>query len=169
MEMIKKATHSKPVLTQVENNTTFWIGHLLADPDDHIAGQTFQCPANGELDNIQVLSSIVHIPGKLTLTLHDFDPVKKNWGPAIRTSTLILEKDYDSKWIQFAMQPLTLIKDKTYAFRLQTPDALIAIGEAASVTTRPFSYGQEWTGSSADLKGHYFTYFSLAFKVEMRA
>ena len=167
--MLKKATHSKPVLTQVENNTTYWIGHLLADPDDHIAGQTFQCPTSGELDNIQVLSSIVHTPGKITLTLHEFDPDKKIWGPEVGSSTLILEKDYDSKWIQFILKPLSLVKDKTYAFRLQTPDALIALGEAASGITKPFSYGQEWTGSSADMKGHYFTYFSLAFKVEMRA
>ena len=169
MEMIKKATHSRPVLTQAQNNTTFWIGHLFADPDDHIAGQTFQCPANGELDNIQVLSSVVHTPGKLVLTLHDFDPQKKSWGPPLRTSTVILEKDNNLKWIRFDVQPLSLLKDKSYAFRLQTPDALIAIGEVATGTAGPFSYGQEWTGSSVDLKGHYFTYFSLAFKVELRA
>ena len=151
METMKKATQLKPVLTQVQNNTTYWIGHMLSDPIDHVAGQTFRCPANGELDNIQVLSSVVQYPGELVLTLHHFDTKNKSWGPALGSSTVKLEKD------------------KTYAFRLQTPNAYVAIGEAATVKAKPFDYGQEWTASSDDKVGQYFTYFSLAFKVELRA
>jgi hypothetical protein len=169
METMKKATELKPVLTQVQNNTTYWIGHMQSDPINHVAGQTFRCPADGELDNIQVLSSVVQYPGELVLTLHHFDTKNKTWGPALGKSSVKLEKDNVSKWIQFRLQPVKLEKDRTYAFRLQTPNAYVAIGEAATVKAKPFTYGQEWTASSDDKIGHYFTYFSLAFKVELRA
>src|SRR5450432_2694913 len=90
MEMTKnsnqpyKGDHAlRPVLTQVENNTTLWIGHLQTDPTDHFAGQTFKCPSAGQLDNIQVYSSTVHQPGHVVLTMHEFDVNTKTWGPAI--------------------------------------------------------------------------------------
>jgi hypothetical protein len=160
----------RPVLTQVENNTTLWIGHLQTDPTEHLAGQTFKCPVAGMLDNIQVYSAAVHNPGQLSLTIHEFDPVQKIWGPAIGKSTLNVERDDSAKWIRFELQPIPLLKDAVYGFRLQTiDDAMIGIGEAATGTKEPFTFGHEWNGDSRDTKGHYFSYFSLAFKVEMCA
>ena len=169
---MKTSTHgspTRPVITQAEKNTTLWIGHLQSDPTDHFAGQTFKCPSEGLLDNIQLYSSAVHNPGEMVLTLHEFDTAAKTWGPAIGNSTLLLEKDDAAKWIRFALQPVPLRKDITYGFRLQTNNALIGIGEAASGMKEPFTFGHEWNGDSKDQKGHYFTYFSLAFKVELCA
>ena len=169
METIKKSSHAQPVITQAENNTTLWIGHLHTDPMDHFAGQTFKCPSGGLLNNIQLYSAAVHHPGDLQLTLHVFDSETKSWGQAIGNSTLSIEKNDNAKWIRFELQPVELKKDVTYGFRLHSNDALIGIGQAASGARKPFTFGHEWSGDSKNQQGHYFTYFSLAFKVELCA
>ena len=169
METKTHSSHPRPVITQAEKNTTLWIGHLQSDPNDHFAGQTFNCPAEGQLDNIQVYSTAVHQPGEMSLTLHEFDSDSKTWGPSIGESSLHLETGDDAKWIRFPLNPVSLRKGVTYGFRLQANNALIGIGEAASGTTNPFTFGHEWNADSTDQRGHFYTYFSLAFKVELRA
>jgi hypothetical protein len=169
MLMTKHDSHPRPVITQAENNTTLWIGHLRSESTDHFAGQTFQCPAEGILNNIQVYSSAVQQPGEITMTLYEFDASSKTWGPPIGSSTLYLQRVDVSRWIRFDLQPVTLFKGATYGFRLQTHEALIGIGEAASGTRQPFTFGHEWNGDSKNQKGNFFTYFSLAFKVELCA
>lgn len=169
METTKHASHPKPVLTQTQNNTTIWIGHLKTDPTDHFAGQTFQCPSDGLLDNIQLFSSAVQYPGELILTLHEFDEAKKIWGPSIGSCSINLQKTNDARWIRFELSPVKLQKNLVYGFRLFAHDALVAIGEAASVNKEPFAFGHEWNADSQNEKGRYFSYFSLSFKVEMCA
>ncbi|HYC39452.1 MAG TPA: hypothetical protein VEB63_03115 [Chitinophagaceae bacterium] len=161
--------NTRPVVTQTQNNTTLWIGHLSSDPTDHFAGQTFQCPSEGVLDNIQVFSSAVQNPGEMLLTLHEFDPATKTWGPSLANSSLELRRGDDSRWVRFELQPVFLRRDITYGFQLHASDAFIGLGEAATVTQYPFTFGQEWKGDSQDREGHYFRYFSLAFKVELCA
>jgi hypothetical protein len=167
METYRHASHTQPLLTQTQNNTTLWVGHLQTDPIDHFAGQTFKCSSDGLLDNIQVYSSAVSKPGEISLTLHEFDNETKNWGQAFASSAVELQKNDDAKWIRFELQPVMLRKDVIYGFRL-TSNALIGIGEAISDNTHPFTFGQEWTGDSKDMQGHFFTYFSLAFKIELK-
>jgi len=160
---------SHPILSQTQNNTTLWIGHLETDPNDHFAGQTFNCPSEGLLNNIQVYASAVQQPGNVSLILHEFDPSTKNWGPAIGDASMFFQKGDDSRWIRFYMQPISLQKGKTYGFRLQTNDAMVGIGEAASDAKKPFTFGCEWNGDTKNERGYFFTYFSLAFKVELCA
>jgi hypothetical protein len=169
METMKHASHPRPVLTQTQNNTTIWIGHLQNDPVDHFAGQTFKCPNDGQLDNIQLYSAAVQYPGEIQLTLHEFDEKSKLWGSSIGNSTVVFQKTDSSRWILFHFAPVQLKKDKIYGFRLQTKDAFIAFGEAASGSRQPFTFGFEWHGDSNDKAGHFFSYFSLTFKVEMVA
>jgi hypothetical protein len=169
MENKKHSSHTHPVLSQNQNNTTRWIGHLQNDPTDHFAGQTFKCPSEGLLNNIQVYSSSVHKPGDVALTLHEFDSAGKIWGPAIGDAAMFLQIGEDSRWVRFYLQPVPLKKDMSYGFRLQTNNALIGIGEAASHSQQPFAFGYEWNGDSKNEEGHYFSYFSLAFKVELCA
>ena len=159
---------SRPVLSQTQNNTTLWIGHLHPDPNDRFAGQTFTCPSDGLLNNIQVYSSKVHQPGDVALTLHEFDPAAKTWGPAIGNASMFLEKGDDDRWVRFNLQPVSLNRNATYGFRLEANNALVGIGEAASDSKQPFT-GHEWNGDSKNIRGYFFTYFSLAFKVEMCA
>lgn len=169
MKTNKTGSYSRPVLTQSQTNATLWIGHLQADPTDHFGGQTFRCPSEGTLDNIQLFSSAVQYPGEVTLTVHEFDPKTKTWGVAIGSSGLVISKgDYD-RWIRFDLTPVPLEKDVVYGFRLQSENALIALGEAASGAKQPFPFGHEWKADSKNERGHYFSYFSLAFKIEMCA
>ncbi|HKB45611.1 MAG TPA: hypothetical protein VKC90_14535 [Chitinophagaceae bacterium] len=169
METTKHDSHLRPLLTQTRNNTTLWIGHLQTDPTDHFAGQTFTSPSDGLLDNIQVYTSAVQQPGEMLLTLHEFDNTTKTWGRSIGNSAVALQRGDDSKWIQFKLQPLSLRRDAVYGFRLQTSNAMIGIGEAATGTKEPFTFGHEWSGDSKNIQGHFYTYFSLTFKVELRA
>ena len=72
METFKSGSHPRPVISQAENNTTLWIGHLQSDPTDHFGGQTFTCPSDGQLDNIQLYASAIpkQKPGDLLLVNH---------------------------------------------------------------------------------------------------
>ena len=169
MQTLKKSSHTRPVLSQAQNNTTLWIGHLQPDPTDHFAGQTFTCPAEGQLDNIQLYSAAVQNSGEVLLTLHEFDANLKNWGPAIGTSKLEVQKGDNDKWIRFDLPPVYLQRDIVYGFRVQANEAMIALGEAATGTKNPFTFGHEWNGDSRNEKGHFYSYFSLAFKVELCA
>jgi hypothetical protein len=167
METMKKSSHPHPVLSQAQNNTTLWIGHLQTDPTDHFAGQTFTCPAEGQLDNIQLYSSAVQYGGEVILTLHEFDPRTKKWGASLGSATLEVQKGDNNQWIRFGLPPVPLHKDADYGFRVQTHKAMIGLGEAATGTKQPFTFGHEWSGDSKNERGFYYSYFSLAFKVEL--
>ncbi|HEX6171608.1 MAG TPA: hypothetical protein VFZ33_18110 [Chitinophagaceae bacterium] len=161
--------HLHPALEQLHRNTCLWIGQLNSGQADHLAGQTFQCPENGSLKKIQVYSIAVSHPGKLILTLHEFDKQTKNWGQILSTAEIEVDENDTENWMQFPLQSVQLYKDKTYGFRLKSPDTLVAIGEAAWSSTSPFTYGEEWNANNIENKDHYYRYFSLAFKVELRA
>ena len=169
MKTVSHGNHPRAVLSQSENNTTLWIGHLQNDPTDHFAGQTFRCPSEGQLDNIQVYTAAINQPGQLNLSLHAFDPESRSWGPALANTSVHIDHGDESHWIRFELQPVGLKKDATYGFRLYTPDAMVGIGEAAAANQRPFPFGFEWSADSSNQKGHFFSYFSLAFRVEMCA
>jgi hypothetical protein len=160
---------SHPVLSQTENNTTLWIGHSPADPTDHFGGQIFKLPVEGLINTIQVYSTAVNQPGEILLTLREFDSNNKLWGTIIGNASRFLQLGENKRWVRFGMDPVALQKDISYGFILQTNDALVGIGEAATATKNPFDFGYEWNADSNNIQGHYFTYFSLAFKVEMVA
>ncbi len=166
---MKTIHQARPVLSQTQNNTTLWIGHLHNDSADRLAGQTFSCPSEGMLNNIQVYSSAVTQPGDMLLTLHEFDAASKTWGPAISQSVLAIERNDTAKWLRFELAPVALQKNNSYGFRLQTEQGIIGIGEAVSHAHHPFHFGCAWNGAGVNEKGRYFNYFSLAFKVELCA
>ncbi|MBS1919022.1 MAG: hypothetical protein JST17_02105 [Bacteroidetes bacterium] len=169
METMKHGNHLRSVLAQANTNASLWIGHLQKSASDHFGGQTFCCPSDGLLDNIQLFSSAVQYPGEITLTLHEFEIKTKTWEQAICSSRLIIRKGDHGRWIRFDFSPIVLQKGTVYGFRLQSHNALIALGEAASDTKLPFSYGYEWKADTKNEKGHFFSYFSLAFNIEMCA
>jgi len=164
-----KTTPSRPVLSQTESNTTLWIGHLNHDANDHLAGQTFSCPSDGLLNNIQVFSAAVTQPGDVLLTMHEFDPLNKTWGPVLMESRQLIDRADESRWIRFNLEPMNLLQSRHYGFRLQTETGIIGIGEAASHARKPFSFGQEWSNDTSQLRDNFYSYFSLAFKVELCA
>ena len=165
-----KNTPLKSVVEQVTNNTTSWIGHDKLDNKDIISGQTFTSPSEMDLEAIEVFTNVVMTPGNVVLTLHPFDNQLKTWGPVIGLASNELDPTDSGKWKSFTFPGLHLNKGKTYGFRLESPDSFIGMGEAAvCYHTTPLNYGQEWRFTNSDKAGHSFSYFSLAFKVDIRA
>lgn len=157
------------VIQQVMNNATRWIGHQVNN-DDIISGQTFIAPKEGELAAIEIFSALVTKPGKVIMTLHHFNRDEKSWGPAIQTCSIEINSNESGRWLPFYMPGMHLDKGKSYGFRLQSSDTLIGVGEAAgNLSKPPFSYGQEWQFTKEQSEGKSYSYFSLAFKIDMKA
>lgn len=170
MDTMTFESHSQSPLEQPVKNTSLWVGHLNADSADHFAGQTFQCPKEGELKEIQVFSDMVSHPGKLALTIREFDKESKQWGQVLSTSVINVDGNDTKNWMHFQFDALPLHKDITYGFQLKAEEeALVAIGEAVWPSKTPFVYGEEWGLNNFENKDHYYRYFSLAFKIAMRA
>ena len=170
METQKSRSPLQVVVQQITNNTTAWIGHQRINNKDIVAGQTFTCPSEGDLDAIEIFSALVLNPGNVKMTIHSFDNATKVWGPALSTSSIAINKVDNEKWISFPQTGLHLQKGNTYGFRLQSNDSCIGIGEAAGSRLQPpFIGGQEWTSNSEGQPGKYYSYLSLAFKVGLRA
>lgn len=170
METNQSRSHLKAVVQQVANNTTSWIGHFHGETKSRVSGQTFICPTAGELDCIEVFSSHVTNDGPVDLTIHSFNPETKVWGSVLGTSRVDFNRMDTGKWISFPLNGLKLQKGMTYAFRLKSDTGLVGVGEAAGIVNHlPYNDGQEWVATSEDQPGNYFTYLSLAFKVELRA
>lgn len=163
-------TPSLATLEQVSKNTTSWIGHRIGDSKTYIGGQTLISPANGKLDVIEVFFSHISNNGKVEMTLHSFDPASKSWGSVLGTASFSMNNGDTGKWIPFDFHGLNLEKGKTYGFKLECKDTLVGIGETAgSFNQPPFMGGQEWAATTENQSGNYYSYLSLAFKMELRA
>lgn len=169
MQQSHSSKHLRPVLEQPATSTTLWIGHLPVDARHHYAGQTFTCPAEGDLDNIQLYAASIPSAGAIHVTLHEFDARQKKWGPTIGESHKQVTRSDDHHWLRFGFPHIFMNRAASYGFRISSDDALIGLGEAAGDSKHPFTFGQVWKADSTDKEGHYYTYFSLAFKIEMRA
>lgn len=169
METMKNAGAIRSILSQTRNNTTTWIGHLQNETLDHFSGQTFKCPDDGILDNIQVYASMIQRAGEVQLTLYQFENNAKNWNHSVTAASVLVSTKDEGDWITFMLPHVLLSKDKTYGFRLESNNAMLGIGEWARDNHEPCSFGQEWNADSNNKDGVFFTWFSLAFKVEMIA
>lgn len=170
MKTNQSNSHLNAVVQQVTNNTTSWIGHRHGETKSRISGQTFVCPTEGELDSIEVFSS--HITNTITvdLTLHSFDAEMMTWGSVLKTSIVEFNGNNTGEWISFPLSGLHLQKGKAYGFRLKSEGGLVGLGEAAGSYDHILCIGgQEWIANSEDQPGNYYSYLSLAFKVELRA
>ena len=144
----------KPIVLQATHNTTSWIGHRHGETNEHISGQTFTCPAAGQLDCIEIFSVYVNKKIPVDLTLYPFDTERKIWGAALATSTVEFSSADTGKWIAFPLKGLQLTKDMVYGFKLKTEDGLVGVGEAAGcVNQLPYAGGQEWSANTKDQKG----------------
>lgn len=163
-------THMKAVVEQITNNATSWIGHHSNDNNNIIGGQTFISPSEVDLECIEVLTSVVATPGKVLMTLHDFDTQLDSWGPILGSASVDLTRTDNGKWKSFNISGLHLSKGKAYGFRLECPNTYIGVGEAArSSENPPLFKGREWKFTNNGQTGRSFTYFSLAFKIDAKA
>ena len=165
-----KTPATKPAIQQPASNATTWIGNHKYDNKHTITGQTFTAPYDGDLESIEVFVSMVTTPGNVIMTLHSFDPESRSWGPVLGTATLPFSRDDNGKWKSFPLPGLRLNKGKTFGFRLDSPTCYIGVGESVGSILSPLMInGQEWKFTNTDQKGQSFSYFSLAFKVAVRA
>jgi len=161
---------TKAIVEQITNNTISWIGHRNSDNKDIIVGQTFIAPAESDLEAIEVLTSMVTTPGKVVMTLHNFDTNLKSWGPVLGTASVELNNADTGKWKVFNIAGLHLNKGKAYGFRLESQNTYIGVGETVGSYETPLALtGQEWKFAKNEQQGQAFSYFSLAFKVAVRA
>ena len=172
METNHVKPHLKTVVEQTLHNTTSWIGQLRGETDNRIAGQTFICPAECDLETIEILPTIITNNGPVEMTLHSFDPQYKTWSPVIGSSQIEINRYDSGKWLSFPLNKLNfhLKKGMSYGFRLHSNAGLIGVGEAAAIhNLKPINVGQEWAASTDDESGHYYSHLSLTFKVQLRA
>lgn len=161
-----RTTHS--ALEQTNKTSTFWVGSYRGDNKDRYAGQTFVSPEQGELDCIKIYTSAVTSSCKAVLTLHVFDQQNKQWGATLGSATIDLSGSDAGKWISFPLSGISLRRGEAYGFRIQNSNGLLGVGETAGSSKHPpVDSGQEWVASSEDRSGQFYTYFSLAFKIEM--
>lgn len=155
---------------QITNNATSWVGHHPRENKEIGRGQTFVAHTEGNVEAIEVYTNIVTRPGHVMMTIHSFDPQQKSWGPALSSTSVECNQSDSGKWMAFNIPSLHLNKGESYGFRLESHDSYIGVGEAAgSAKQPPFSTGQEWHFTGSDQNADAFSYFSLAFKVGIRA
>ncbi|HEX2683895.1 MAG TPA: hypothetical protein VHL77_08175 [Ferruginibacter sp.] len=170
METTHNRGNLKAVVQQTTNNTTSWIGNIRGESKSRVSGQTFTCPETGELESIEVYSSHVINNGTVDLALHAFDAETKSWGAELGTSKVEFNSNNSNRWISFNFHGIRLQKGLTYGFRLKSDTGLVGVGEAASSASQgPNTSGQEWIENAENHRGKFYSYLSLAFKVEMRA
>ncbi len=158
------------IVEQVTSNTTSWVGLPPGETTDISSGQTFVSPAAGELDSIEVFASLVIRSGNVNMTVHEFDAENKTWGASLVSSTVGFSQADNEKWVSFPLQGLKLQQGKSYGFLLESPACFIGVGEAVGTYGQPLpGNGQEWKFTSGNNKGTAYSYFSLAFKVDLKA
>ena len=163
-------SNTYPVAQQTINNTTSWIGHTPGNATEIVRGQTFIAERDGDLPVIEVIPNHITNSGRLVLTFYSFDEIDQQWGPALGSVTVSIDGPDTGKWIPFQLPALHLHKGRTYGFRLECHDCLVGMGEAAgSSKNPPLSSGKEWRFMGNNQQGDAFSYFSLAFRVGLRA
>mgnify|MGYP000945245909 CR=1 FL=1 len=166
--MNKNSSHSS--VEQVTNNATSWLGHHPRENKDIGRGQTFVAHTEGDVESIEVYTNIVSRPGNVVMTIHSFDPQQKSWGPTLGSANVDFNQSDNGKWKAFNIPSLHLNKGESYGFRLESQDSYIGVGEAAgSAKQPPFSAGQEWHFTPGNSKADAYSYFSLAFKVDIKS
>jgi hypothetical protein len=170
MNSIHKKPLTKAIVQQITKNTISWIGHHNKENKIIIGGQTFTLPSDEDLEAIEVFAILVTIPGKFSMTLHLVDSILKTWGPVLGSSSVDFTRDDNGKWKSFNISGLHLHKGKTYGFRLESGNSYIGVGETVGSFETPLLVkGQEWKFTNYEKEGQSFSYFSLAFKVDVRA
>ena len=160
---------NQAALQQLIHNSTSWLGHRTSDQKKIVAGQTFVANKDGLLEQIEVFSDMVTLPGNVTLSLYEFDAASQQWGDRMGSVNLSVNHAYSNQWMSFLMPGLSLQKGKAYGFQLESNDTFIGLGEATgSAFQPPFISGKEWRFIVAENAIDQFSYFSLAFKVGMK-
>lgn len=161
---------SYPVVQQTLNNSTGWIGKFPGDNMEIVRGQTFVAEEGGDIDAIEIWPNMISANGLIHMSLHTFDPVENKWGPEIDSSVVELDSSDAGKWVAFNMHGLHLHRGRTYGFLMGSDGSCFGIAEAVWGADQQLrNKGQEWKFVNKNSLGDTFSYFSLAFKIDLRA
>lgn len=160
----------KNIAAQVDNNSTGWVGILPAGIEHRVLGQTFTAANSGDLEEIQVMPTLVAGDCRLSLRIYRFDSSAGNWGEELGASTINLHNGDAGHWVSFRLPGLHVNKGETYGFLVDSNDSYVGLAEACASATRPaLSSGKEWKFYDGNPEGNCFSYYSLAFCVKAAA
>jgi hypothetical protein len=166
MKTIQNLKNTKFMVSQLNHTSTSWIGRYNNEMNDTKRGQTFFSTADVAIQGIDIYTSLVLHPAKMTLTVHPFNHNTKTWGLPILSTSVYLQVSDSENWKSISTPGLHLYKGQYYGFRLECPQSLIGLGEAVGSNSMPLPInGQEWKFSNSDPKGQSYSFFSLAFKI----
>lgn len=165
-----KSNHLHSVVEQADHNITGWMGHHPGKQQNICLGQTFKSASDANVSEIEIYADAVMYPGTIQLTLHQYDPETKIWGPELlKTSTKVTSED-TGEWLRFNFDNLHIQKGFSYGLKLASDDSYLGLGEVAgSAKNPPMIFGQEWLFSVSGETINVFNYFSLSFKVREAA
>lgn len=140
------------------------------DFQDMSRGQTFQSNKEADINRVEVFTEVVMHPGKVTLTLHAYDPESGTWGPALSKVSSDLDRNNEGGWLAFDVPNLHVNKGASYGFKIESEDSYFGVGEVAgSARKPPLLSGQEWLFSDEGKPINAYNYFSLSFRVKEAA
>lgn len=169
MKNIPFSTHFTSVVSQLENNSSQWLGRIPSYPGEIMVGQTFCSSSAGKVGTIKVYSEMIQNNGKVTITVHQFDEVLHEWGAVLGTAVVDVKKQTHPDWLHFEFPEIKLEKNTFYGFRLKSEDALVAVSEVAWGNNNKCLQGEEWSSKTNEDEGQYYNFFSLVFQVGQRA
>lgn len=169
MKTYYPAAGSSTVISQLEKNSSQWLGSLPITNQSFKVGQTFVTPANTTVDVIQVSAETIQCNGHVELIFHEFDEKSHTWGAELGKAKITVSRKSADSWLKFELGTIRLEKNKTYGFILTSNDALVAISEVAWGQQDLKPSGEEWSFGSKEGKEHFFNYFSLVYRVGLRA
>jgi hypothetical protein len=168
MKTYYPAAGSSTLVSQLEKNSTQWLGNLPVSNLSFKVGQTFVTPATTKVDTIHICAEDIQCNGKIDLCFHEFDEISHRWGSELGKASIQVAKKYGDTWLRFDLESIRLEKNKTYGFILTSNDALVAISEVAWSHKDDKPVGEEWSLRSNERQDHFFNYFSLVYRVGLR-
>ncbi len=156
---------TKTLVSQLENNSSQWLGSLPLSQISFKVGQTFVTPASAMVDSVQICADAIQSNGVVELSFHEFNESAHSWGAELGKSSLQVARKAGDSWLKFDLGNISLEKHKTYGFILTSNDALIAISEVAWGQKDSKPTGEEWSIRSNEKEEHFFNYFSLVYRI----
>jgi len=141
----------------------YWVGKVGKEKD-FFAGQTFRVNKTGALKSISIFPEIIIRETEATLTVFEFDTVKREWKQKIAETVVKINKSMEKQWVSFELENANLDGNKQYAFKLTCKnDGMMAIAESHWKEKNLYKEGAQWTGSSENPKGLFHQNFDLSF------
>ena len=165
MKTYHPANSSRTLVSQLENNSTQWLGSLPLSKISFKVGQTFVTPSSALVDSVQICADAIQSNGLIELSFHEFNEASHTWGAELGKSSLQVARKAGDSWLNFDLGSIRLEKNKTYGFMLTSNDALVAISEVAWGHKDSKPSGEEWSIRSNEKEEHFFNYFSLVYKI----